>query len=230
MVTTGEDMLRFVSAFGSSRIGAVLGWPEGTWEDYIDPGQGRYGMGITIRNANGHVLIGHAGTTMGYDAGFTAVPAEGVGWFVLENGNGGVFLKPELDRLFLQWKAESVDPRHRVLRWLRGLVAFLAIMLPALAALLLASLAVSFISGQRSWAAARRLAPAAKALRVAVAVLLSTGLLLWVVFFHTEAFYPAFTTAWMPFAFRYVTLGVALFVLRGVLSCVLVKEKRGAAA
>jgi CubicO group peptidase (beta-lactamase class C family) len=226
MVTTAADMLRFVSAFAHRRIPAALGWPDGAWDRYVSPTQGRYGMGLTITEANGHLLVGHAGTTMGYDAGFTALPLEGAGWFVLENGNGGVFLKPELDRLFLQWKAQASDPRHAIVRWLRATVSFLAIMLPALGAFLLASLGIAVRSRRRTLAAARQRSLLRKTLRLAIGVALGTLLVLWVVFFHTDAFYPAFTTAWMPYAFRFVSLGAALLVLRGTLGCVFVREKQ----
>jgi len=220
MVTTADDMLRFVSAFANARVARVLQWPEPLWNDYIAPAQGRYGMGLTIADANGHLVLGHAGTTMGYDAGFTALPGEGTGWFVLANGNGGVFLKPELDRLFLEWKTQSNDPRHRVVKVLRAIVLFLAIVLPAVGGFLLVSLGFAWAAGRRSFAAARGARALAKALRTLRAVLVSAVLVFWLVFFHTDAFYPAFTTAWMPYAFRYVTLGVAIFVLRGVLSSI----------
>jgi hypothetical protein len=220
MVTTADDMLRFVSAFANARVARALGWPEPLWNDYIAPAQGRYGMGLTIAETNGHIVLGHAGTTMGYDAGFTALSGEGAGWFVLANGNGGVFLKPELDRLFLEWKTQSNDPRHRVVKILRAIVLFLAIVFPAAGGFLLVSLGFAWAAGRRSFAAARGARGLAKALRTLRAVLVSAVLVFWLVFFHTDAFYPAFTTAWMPYAFRYVTLGVAILGLRGVLSSI----------
>ena len=39
----------------------------------------------------------------------------------------------------------------------------------------------------------------------------------WLAFFHANAFYPAYTTAWLPFPFRGVTFGVVLFAVRGAL-------------
>ena len=220
MVTTADDMLRFTSAFAGSRLGALLGWPDGVWEKYTARDQGHYGMGITRSDANGRLLFGHAGTTMGYNARFTASPAEGFGWFLLENGNGGVFLNADLDRLLLAWKTGFVDPRHRIMKVLRAVVAFLAVMLPGLGALLLASFAASFVSRRRRWAVASPVGPAAKVLRLTLAALVSAVIVLWVLVFHTEMFYPTVTTAWMPYAFRYVTLGVALIALRAALSCV----------
>lgn len=225
MVTTAEDMLRFTSAFAHSRLGALLGWPGGTWEQYVARGQGHYGMGLTATDANGHVLVGHAGTTMGYNAGFSVSPAEGFGWFVLENGNGGVFLNADLNRLLLAWKTGSADPRHRVMKMLRAAVAFLAVVLPALGALLLAAFAASASSGRRRWLGTSDRGRAAKAMRVVAAALLGGFVVLWVVLFHTEAFYPAVTTAWMPVAFRFVSAGVALLALRAALSCVFVRER-----
>lgn len=225
MVTTADDMLRFTSAFARARVGGLLGWPEGMWERYTAAGQGHYGLGLSFAGANDRLFLGHSGTTMGYNAGFSARPAESFGWFVLENGNGGAFLNSELNRTYLAWKAEAPDPRHRAVKMLRAVVAFLAVVLPAIGAILLASWAASFGAGRRRWLGASRRGRVGRILRFALAPLLAAGAILWVVAFHTEAFYPALTTAWMPFAFRSVTLGVVLIVLRAVLSCVVPLEK-----
>jgi CubicO group peptidase (beta-lactamase class C family) len=230
MVTTADDMLRFVSAFAHARAGVLLGWPAALWDEYLSAGQGRYGMGLTLTDANGHVLVGHGGTTMGYNASFTAAPAEGFGWFVLENGNGGVFLKARLDPVFLQWKTGWTDPRYRVLQALQAAVAFLGALLPGFGVLLLASFALTAGPARRLLVLKGRLGVARKAVRIVLAVLVFAFVAFWVLFFHTQAFYPAFTTAWMPFAFRFVTLGVALIGLRVILSCVFLGRDDGAAA
>jgi hypothetical protein len=74
-----------------------------------------YNMAIVVSNANGHVLVGHSRTTMGCNAGFTALPWERAGWFVLERGNGGPYLKAEIDRAFVRWKTGAVEPRYRLM-------------------------------------------------------------------------------------------------------------------
>lgn len=225
MVTTADDLLRFTSAFARGQAGTRLGWPEGLWRQYVAGGQGHYGLGLTLTEANGHRLLGHSGTTMGYNAGFNASPAEGFGWFVLENGNGGGFLNSELNRLVLRWKTGAVDPRHRALKVLRAVVVFLGTALPALGVLLLASFGLRLASGQRRWLWASGGGRFVKALRGVLAVLLSGAGVVWLAVFHTEAFYPALTTAWMPFAFRFATLGVLLIALRGILACLFVRTR-----
>lgn len=224
MVTTGDDMLRFVSAFSTSRLGALLGWPDELWERFTAADQGGYGMALTTGKANGHVLLGHAGTTMGYDAGFTAMPSEGVGWFVLTNGNGGPFLKAELDRLFMEWRTGAAEPRYRVMQWLRAAVAGVGALLTGWGALSVGVFAVS-ASRRRAWLGAANPGRPRRAVGFALAGLLVLFVASWVVFFHTNAFYPAFTTAWLPYAFRFVSLGVALLALRAALACLFVRKE-----
>ena len=225
MVTTADDLLRFTAAFARGQVGARLGWPEGLWRQYVAADQGHYGLGLTLTEANGHLLLGHSGTTMGYNAGFNASPAEGFGWFVLENGNGGGFLNSELNRLALQWKTGAVDPRHRAMKVFCAAVAFLGTTLPALGVLLLASFGLRLAFGQRRWLWTSGGAPLAKGLRGVLAVLLAGAGALWLAVFHTEAFYPALTTAWMPYTFRFATLGVLLIALRGILACLFVRPR-----
>ena len=60
--------------------------------------------------------------------------------------------------------------------------------------------------------------------RLLIVAVLAALVLAWLVFFHTDAFYPAFTTAWLPYPFRYVTLGVGLLALRVALACISVRR------
>ena len=104
-------------------------------------------MAIVVGRANGHLLVGHSGTTMGYNAGFTAMPLERAGWFVLENGNGGPYLKAEIDRAFVGWKTGAVEPRYRVMQLIRAVVAFLGALLAGVGILQLAVLRLVVLDG-----------------------------------------------------------------------------------
>lgn len=218
MITTGNDMGEFLYAFRDSRLGSLLGWPNGMWERYLEPVMGFSGMGIMVSKLNGHTLIGHGGTTMGYNAGFTVLPEERFGWFVLANGNGGVFLESDLDPIIQEWKTGYRDPQYRVLKLERCVVAFLAVMIPGFGGLFIASFLAGLVSGRR-WIGAAAVSRINIILRLAPVPVLGAALALWCVFFHTNRFYPAFFTAWLPAPFSWVTLGIALLVLRSILSC-----------
>jgi CubicO group peptidase (beta-lactamase class C family) len=225
MVTTGADMLRFTSAFASSRLPALLAWPQPSWEELVAPAHDGYGMALVVGKANGHVLVGHSGTTMGYNAAFTTMPAEGVGWFILENGNAGPYLKADIDRLFMEWRTGSIDARYRLMQGVRAVAAFFGTALTGLGIVLLAFFFAAFAADGRAWVLTSRVGRLGSALRLSAAVSLVALVAFWIVFFHTDAFYPAFTTAWAPFAFRYVTLGVTLLSLRVELSCAFVRQR-----
>ena len=218
MVTTGNDMMRFVAAFAGSKLPALLGLSDGTSDQFIDPGHPGYGMALVVGRVNGHLLVGHSGTTMGYNAGFTAMPLEGAGWFVLENGNGGPYLKAEIDRAFVGWTG-TIEPRYRVMQVIRAVVAFFGALVAGVGILQLAFFASSYSTGRRVPTSGFRPGTLGVTVRVLIVAVLAALVLAWLVFFHTDAFYPAFTTAWLPYPFRYVTLGVALMALRVALAC-----------
>jgi Beta-lactamase len=217
MVTTGDDMIRFVAALAESRLARQLGWSEGTWDEFVAPDHPGYGMALVIGKANGHLLVGHSGTTMGYNAGFTALPLEGAGWFVLENGNGGPYLKAEIDRTLLEWKTGIGDPRYRVMQLIRAVVTFLGVLIPGLGMLALGVFGHAYASGRIVPLRRGRVAWARLGIRLAIVLALVAFVAAWLAFFHTDAFYPAYTTAWLPFPFRGVTLGFVLFAVRGAL-------------
>ena len=226
MVTTGNDMIEFLDAFCDQRIGSLLGWPNGMWERYLEPVMGFSGMGTMVSKSNGHTLIGHGGTTMGYNAGYTVLPEERFGWFVLANGNGGVFLESDLDPIIQEWKTGYRDPRYRVLKLERCVVAFLAVVIPGFSVLFFASFLAKLVSGRR-WVGAAAVCRVKIIPRLAPVPVLAAALALWFVFFHTNRFYPAFFTAWLPAPFCWVTLGIGLLVLRMILSCAFPRSTAG---
>jgi CubicO group peptidase (beta-lactamase class C family) len=226
MVTTGNDMLEFLEAFRDSRIAILLGWPGGMWERYLEPVIGVSGMGIMVSKLNGHTLIGHGGTTMGYNAGYTVLQEESFGWFVLANGNGGVFLESDLDPVIQEWKTGYRDPQYCVIKLERCVVAFLAVMIPGFGVFFFALFLAGLVSGRR-WAGTAGISRAKIILRYAPVPVLAAVLALWSVFFHTNRFYPAFFTAWLPAPFSWVTLGIGLFILRMILSCAFPRSTAG---
>ena len=224
MVTTPRDMMRFVAAFARGTLPTFLGWPDGLWNLIVAPDHPGYGMAVVVGRTNGHLLVGHAGTTMGYNAGFTTMPLEGNGWFVLENGNGGPYLKAELDRAWTEWTTGGADPRYRLMQILRAVVAFTGTLLAGVGILLLGVFVARFLRGRFSPIALERVGVVALVVRTAIIVVAVAVVVGWLVFFHTDAFYPAFTTAWLPYSFRYVTLGVVLIALRIALACAFVRQ------
>jgi hypothetical protein len=228
MVTTGNDMLGFLTSFADPHVGTLLGWQKGMWKKYLVPVNGFSGMGIMITESNGHMLIGHGGTTMGYNAGFTVSPSEGFGWFVLANGNGGVFLESDLDPLFQEWKTGYRDPQYGILKVERCVTAFLAVVVPGFGIFFLAVFAASLASRKRRWIGKTSIPPVLKILRLSLVPIFASAFVLWTAFFHTDLFYPAYTTAWLPFSFQCVTLGVATVALRLALGCAFPAPRRRA--
>ncbi len=224
MVTTARDMMQFVAAFARGDVPTLLGWPDGLWNLIVAPDHPGYGMAVVVGRTNGHLLVGHSGTTMGYNAGFTAMPLEGSGWFVLENGNGGPFLKAELDRAWTEWQTGGTDPRYRLMQLLRTVIAFAGALVAGVGILLLVFFVVSFVRGHLTAVTHDHVGVIGLARRMLVGAVAGGVVVGWVVFFHTDAFYPAFTTAWLPYPFRYVTLGVVFVALRVALACVFVRR------
>jgi CubicO group peptidase (beta-lactamase class C family) len=227
MVTTARDMMRFVAAFADGKIPARLGWPDAMWTSIVAPDHPGYGMAVVVGRTNGHLVVGHSGTTMGYNAGFTTMPLERNGWFVLENGNGGPFLKAELDRAFTEWKAGAIDPRYRAMQWVRAAVAFAGALLAGAGIVLLVFFALTYTHGHLAVVTRDRIGVMGFAVRLVVATASVAAVAGWLAFFHTDAFYPAFTTAWLPYPFRYVTLGIVLLALRTALACVFARPRAG---
>ncbi len=227
MITTGNEMLVFLEAFLDSRIAIRLGWPGGMWSRYLEPVMKFSGMGIMVSMLNGPTLIGHGGTSMGYNAGFTVIPEERFGWFVLANGNGGVFLESDLDPIIQEWKTGYRDTNYHVIKQERFVVVFLAVMIPCFSVFFFLSSLAGLASGKCHWVGAAAISRIRIILRLLPVPVLAAVLALWVVFFHTNRFYPAFTTAWLPVQFRCVTLGIALLVERMILSYAFPKSTAG---
>ena len=225
MVTTANDMMQFLEAMAESTLPVRLGWRDGTWAQFVDSDHLGYGMALVVGRASDRLLVGHSGTTMGYNAGFTALPLEQGGWFVLENGNGGPYLKAEIDRAFVGWKTGTIEPRYRLMQLLRVVVAFLGALLACMGFLLLAVFAWSHRTRGWTLISSRRPSLLGSVLRVLTIAALIAFVAAWFVFFHTDAFYPAYTTAWLPYPFRFVTLGVALLALRVALACAYVPRQ-----
>jgi CubicO group peptidase (beta-lactamase class C family) len=60
MVTTGNDMLRFLVALAESTLPALLGWSNGAWDEFVAPDHAGYGMALVVGRPNGHLLVGHS--------------------------------------------------------------------------------------------------------------------------------------------------------------------------
>ncbi len=213
MVTTGDDLSRFIAAFARGRLPLLLGWPEGTWMEFLTPVSGPSGLGFMITRSQGRTLLGHGGTTMGFNAGFTVCPELGAGWFAVQNGNGGVFIESDIDPLLQEWLPGARDPFYRALKMERFASSWLGIFLTGLGAALLASFAVRAARERRKEPGRRH--PARRMiLRAALAGIALAAYALWILFFHTRLFYPAFTTPWLPASFALVTIGAGCIILR----------------